>query len=328
MHPSVTFSIYYSHPSGHVRTFFGIRFPLAGNADFYYLLVPKKHLARIAGLNQSLEGLARILMPPLGALLIGILPMQGVLAIDIGTAMIAIGTQFFIRIPKVQSDGKAANKNTHFKDLKAGLQFVKSLSGLLILIIIGPIFSLLMFPALSFQPLLVMNNFCGRAMELAWLQSGFGVGIVLGGISLSAWGGFKRKSVIGFLGLILRGIGLGLVGLAAVNQFWLAIAALFVAGFMPPIVTGSLFLLMQASVPPAMQGRVFTLIRSGFSLAPLIGLVVADPLAELWGVHSWFVLGGVAMIGIFVIGFMLDQIREFEDNSYAVDPCGNTIVAD
>lgn len=292
------------------------------------LLVPKKHLARIAGLNQSLEGLGRILMPPLGALLIGLLPIQGVLLIDIVTAVLAISILFFIRIPKVQTQGQAASKSTYFKDLKAGLRFVKSLPGLFILIIIGPVFSLLMFPALSFQPLLVTDHFGGSAMELAWLQSGFGVGIVAGGISLSAWGGFQRKSVTGFLGLILRGIGLGVVGLAAANQMWLAIAALFIAGFMTPIVTGSLFSLMQASVPPAMQGRVFTLMRSGFSSAPLIGLVIAGPLAELWGVRPWFVLGGVAMICIGVLGFMLHQIREFEDNTYAVDACGNAMIAD
>ena len=54
------------------------------------LMVPKEQLARIAGLNQTLNGTLNIISPPLGALLIGWLPMQGVLAIDVGTAIIAI----------------------------------------------------------------------------------------------------------------------------------------------------------------------------------------------------------------------------------------------
>jgi len=47
------------------------------------LMVPQKHLSRVAGLNQTLSGLAGILIPPLGALAIEVLPMQGVLAIDV-----------------------------------------------------------------------------------------------------------------------------------------------------------------------------------------------------------------------------------------------------
>jgi len=54
------------------------------------LMVPKKHLARLSGLNQTLQGVLSIFAPPLGALLIGLLPMQSVLAIDIGTAALAV----------------------------------------------------------------------------------------------------------------------------------------------------------------------------------------------------------------------------------------------
>jgi len=53
------------------------------------LMVPKQHLARLSGMNQTLQGMLSIFAPPLGAMLIGLLPMQGVLAIDIGTAAIA-----------------------------------------------------------------------------------------------------------------------------------------------------------------------------------------------------------------------------------------------
>jgi len=63
------------------------------------LLVPDQHLSRIAGLNEGLWGLASIVSPPLGALLIGLLPMQSILAIDLGTALLAITPLIFITIP-------------------------------------------------------------------------------------------------------------------------------------------------------------------------------------------------------------------------------------
>jgi DHA3 family macrolide efflux protein-like MFS transporter len=54
------------------------------------LMVPKEHLSRISGIKQSLNGLANIVAPPLGALLLEIMPIQNILAIDISTALFAI----------------------------------------------------------------------------------------------------------------------------------------------------------------------------------------------------------------------------------------------
>lgn len=287
------------------------------------LLVPKQHLSRVAGLNQSLEGLARILMPPLGALLLQWMPLEGVLAIDVATAFFAIVLLFFVRIPRVnEKTAKQASQESLFTELKAGLQFVKSLPGLRILILLGPLFSLLMFPALSFQPLLVTLHFQAGALELAALQSSFGFGIVAGGLTLSIWGGFEQRSITGFLGLVLRGIGLSIVGMASANDFWLAVGAIFLTGFMTPIVTGSLFSVMQASIPTEIQGRVFTLMRSGFTAAPLIGLLIAGPLAEIWGVRPWFVIAGTVMAFVGVGAFFIPQIKEFERLTYTIDKAG------
>jgi len=50
------------------------------------LMVPVEHLTRIQGLNQLLEGGLNVVAAPLGALLLGMLPMQGILSIDVITA--------------------------------------------------------------------------------------------------------------------------------------------------------------------------------------------------------------------------------------------------
>ncbi len=64
------------------------------------LMVPEEHLARIAGLNQSLRGSINIIAPPLGALLLDSLNVQGVLSVDILTAVFAIVILLFIKIPQ------------------------------------------------------------------------------------------------------------------------------------------------------------------------------------------------------------------------------------
>ncbi len=64
------------------------------------LMVPNKHLARVAGANQLLQGIVTIFAPPLGALLISIFPTQAVLAIDVVTAIVAVIPLLFIAIPQ------------------------------------------------------------------------------------------------------------------------------------------------------------------------------------------------------------------------------------
>ena len=45
------------------------------------LLVPKDQLARVQGFNQALYGMLNIISAPLGAFLLSILPMQGILGL-------------------------------------------------------------------------------------------------------------------------------------------------------------------------------------------------------------------------------------------------------
>ncbi|UCH61251.1 MAG: MFS transporter, partial [Anaerolineales bacterium] len=63
------------------------------------LMVPQKQLSRIQGINQMTNGGLNIISAPLGALLLEVLPVQGVLAIDVGTALLAIAPLFFIPVP-------------------------------------------------------------------------------------------------------------------------------------------------------------------------------------------------------------------------------------
>src|SRR5512137_1696216 len=64
------------------------------------LMVPEKHLARVAGLNQTLQGVLNIATPPLGALLLELLEMYYVVAVDVVTAAIAVTTLLFVAIPQ------------------------------------------------------------------------------------------------------------------------------------------------------------------------------------------------------------------------------------
>jgi DHA3 family macrolide efflux protein-like MFS transporter len=279
------------------------------------LMVPEVHLARVAGLNQALQGLGAIVAPPLGALLLQVAPMQGILAIDVVTAVMAIAPLFFVHVPQPDRT-EAVEQQTQpsmVVELREGLRFLRGWPGILMVVGIGMLVNLFIFPAVSLQPLLVTEHFHGDALQLAWLQSAFGIGMVTGGVTLSAWGGFKSRVVTGLLALALNGVGLAVVGLAPANAFLLAVGATFFAWFMNPIANGSLFAALQSIVPAEMQGRVFTLLQSATGAMAPLGLAIAGPLGDVIGVRAWFLIAGIAMAVAGVSALFVPAIVRLED---------------
>ncbi len=107
-------------------------------------MVPERHLFRIQGANETLNGILNIGGPPLGALLLAILPYHAIMELDVATAAFADVPLFFNA-------------------------------------------------SISIIPLLVTEHFKGDAIQLGWLNSGFGIGVIVGGLVLTIWGGFNKR---------------------------------------------------------------------------------------------------------------------------------------
>ncbi len=281
------------------------------------LMVPREHLTRVAGLNQTMHGLMDIASPPLGALLMGLLPLHGIMLIDVGTALMAISPLLFVHIPqpisRAQPSGAVGERPSVWADVVAGLRYVHRWRGLQLVIAMAMIINFLLTPGGSLLPLLVTNHFRGEAIQLASLNSAWGVGGVLGGLFLSAWGGFRKRIYTSMMGLSLMGVGFIAVGMAPATAFWLAVAGNFVAGFMNPITNGPIFAVMQTAVAPGMQGRVFTLMSSLCMAMSPLGLAVAGPLADRIGVQPWFVAGGAFCVLVGVGSFFMPEIARLEE---------------
>ncbi len=257
------------------------------------LMVPDEHLTRVAGLNQTMQGALNVIGPPLGALLLAVLPFEGIMLMDVGTAAFAILPLFFVAIPQPERTLTKSEKPSLWSDVREGLRYVWGWPGLLAILIMATMLNFVVNPAFSLMPLLVTEHFNGDAPQLAWLEASWGVGLVLGGLLLSAWGGFRRRVYTSLMGLIIQGLGIMLVGLSPANALWLAVAGMFVAGSMNALVNGPLFAALQAIVAPEVQGRVFTVVASMSSAAFPLSLAVAGPVADAIGLRPWYVVGGL-----------------------------------
>jgi DHA3 family macrolide efflux protein-like MFS transporter len=278
------------------------------------LMVPKEHLTRIQGVNQTLNGGLNIVSAPLGAVLLELLPMKGIVAIDVVTALLAITPLFFIAIPQPDRQVEEGSTPTSFfQDLVEGFRYVLSWRGLLIILIMATMINFLLSPATSLLPLLVKEHFQGDALQFGWMNSVFGIGVIVGGIALGVWGGFKRRIITAMMGLIGIGMSTILLGLVPGTAFSLAMFSMAMTGMMMPIANGSLGGILQATVDPGMQGRVFSLTSSLATAMIPIGLALAGVLSDAFGIQIWFIVGGIVTFLMGLAGFAIPAVMNIED---------------
>jgi DHA3 family macrolide efflux protein-like MFS transporter len=191
---------------------------------------------------------------------------------------------------------------------------VAAWSGLLAIILMAMALNFIVNPAFSLMPLLVTKHFGGGALQLGWLESAWGVGVVAGGLALSAWGGFRRRVITSLMGVVGMGLGTLAIGLSPAHAFTLALAGMFFGGFMNPMANGPLFATLQSTVAPEMQGRVMSLVGSGAAAMMPLSLLIAGPVADAVGVRVWYVIGGLACVAIGLAAFAIPAIMNVDQN--------------
>lgn len=280
------------------------------------LIVPKEHLTRVGGLNQMLQGLMGLVAPPVGALLVSVLPTQGVLMIDVGTALLAVLPLLFIPVPQPsQLDaGEGHGLSLLLADMRVGLRFMLGWPGLLGIGVIATLINFLLTPMGALMPLLITRHFGLGALELGLTDTAWGLGIIAGGLLLGAWGGFRRRIMTSLAGIVGLGVGVLVLGLAPANMFWLALAGMALVGLMNAFANGPLHAILQAVVPPEMQGRVMSLINTvAMGMSPL-SLIIAGPLADAIDIRFWYLLGGGLTLLMGLVSFFVPAILNVESN--------------
>lgn len=271
------------------------------------MMVPKAQYTRANALYGLAESASGILAPSLAAALLAgavigsttLLPaigVGGVLALDIITFLAAIGTLLVIHVP--QPERSAAGERARgslWKEAVYGFQYIfarRSLLGLQLVFMIGNFFTSAAFTVFTPMILSRTNN---DEPTLGLVQSAFGVGGVVGGLLLTAWGGPKRRVHGVLLGWIVSSLGIVLLGVGRGLAVWV-FAALFTS-LISPIINSANQSIWQAKVPPDIQGKVFSARRMIAWLVNPLGALIAGPLAD--NVLEPAMREGGALAGVF-----------------------------
>jgi DHA3 family macrolide efflux protein-like MFS transporter len=253
------------------------------------LLVPRALLGRAAGLVEFAYAASGILSPLLAGILIGRIGIPGVMLVDCITFLAAVGTLAVVRFPKPAA--RVGAWPPLWTDVRFGLRYVGERPGLMRLMAFFSSINLFAnFTNVLIVPLVL--SFATAAVLGATLSTG-AVGILLGGMVMSAWGGPRWK----VRGIVVGGLLLGMSMMVMGLRPWapMVAAGLFVFNFWLPVMNGCSQAVWQVKVPPELQGRVFAIRRMiGTCTAPLCYLV-AGPLAD--GVFAPLMAPGGALAG-------------------------------
>ncbi len=279
------------------------------------LMVPTNQLTRIGGLNQVLAGATAILAPPAGALLIETLPIQGILTIDVATAIIAVTSLFFVQVPQPECS-TTREQASMWQDVKSSFKYIWTWRGLVMVTGISMMVNFLVVPAFSLLSLIVFGHFEGGALQLGWMEAAFGIGMLAGGALLGTWGGFEKRIHTMSLGTGLLGLMMVVIGAVPANGIFLAIGAMFLVGVGLSLGNGAGQALLQVLIVPDMQGRVFAALSALRTLMSPLGLALAGPFTDVFGVQSLMLGAGIGITIMIAAMPFIPEVADIEGRTH------------
>ena len=324
---------------GLVSTFHGSAFDAS-----YTTLVPKDRLPRANGMMQTIWSLAGLVGPALAALLIGVpallrrseaLPAwlsglrDGVpfaFAVDglsFVLAAVILG-RLSVPSPKEVTD-RSGPPRSFREDMAFGWKFIGSRRPLLALLLTFAVANLCGSGLGVLEPLIVKFGLAADwqargstlTAALATLTVTQSVGGVLGGVLISVWGGLKARRVLGVLvPMIVSGLALAAFGLSSTVLG--AALSLFALGLTYPTMNAHSQSIWQAQVPPAMQGRVFSVRRLIAQFTSPLSTALAGLLAARYAGGSVAVLAGLLLASVAAAQLFNPVLRRVEDGPAAL----------
>lgn len=265
-------------------------------------IVPEDKLTKVNATNGSIQALVMLVSPMLSGALLTMATIEAIFFIDVITAAIAVMVLFlFLHVPV---HAKALDKRpmTYFSDMRAGFLYIKNHEYIKSFFIFCAGFFFLAAPASFLTPLQVTRSFGSDVWRLTAIEISFSIGMMMGGVIMASWGGFKNK--IHTMTLSSLVIGVCTFALGVVPVFWIYLVFMMAVGIAIPVFNTPSTVLLQEKVEPDFMGRVFgVLIMISSTMMPL-GMLLFGPLADIIKIEWLLIVTGLllSLQGFFLTG--------------------------
>ncbi len=241
------------------------------------LLVPKKHLGRASGMTQLGQAVAQLISPVLAGVLLVTIQLPGIILLDFSTFVCALVTLLLVRFPDAKTTAAPqSGKGSLLREAAYGWRYITARPGLFGLLIFFTASNFLLGFVVVLATPLVLSF--ASSVVLGTILSIGGMGMLVGSLVMSTWGGSQRRINIVFGFMLLSGLCIMAAGLRPSIPLFALATFLFFFGL--PIINGSCQVIFQKKVAPDVQGRVFALNGAIAGASLPLAYVVAGPLAD------------------------------------------------
>ncbi|MBG0821571.1 amino acid adenylation domain-containing protein [Planomonospora sp. ID91781] len=243
-------------------------------------LVPKRFLGHANGVVQMVTGTAQLVVPLVAVGLMAVIGLEGILVVDVVSYVFAITVLLLVRFPKTMAWRRRESLTA---EMVEGWRFSWGnpwFRGMLLFFVVlnvflSPLFLLVSPLVLGFATLDDVGRvaFCG------------GLGVLLGGLVMTVWGGPRRLRM---RGVLLATLALGAFCLLTGVREDLVVIAVgaFGMSFWLTVLNGVYATIVQVKVPQRFHGRVMALnqlvawstLPIGFGLVAPYGTALFEPL--------------------------------------------------
>jgi DHA3 family macrolide efflux protein-like MFS transporter len=265
-------------------------------------IVPVDKLMRVNGINSSVQSSLLIIGPVAAAGIYSTVSLAAILFVDVVTAIIGLTLLATIAVPTL-SRAASNDKPSYFTDLREGLNYIFSHDLVRWVMVIYSIVFLLVVAPSNLSPLMLVRTFGGDVWLLTVLELSFGIGMVAGGALMAIF-----ASKIDRLGLMVGTsilFGVLAVVMGFTTNLILFYSLFFLIGLAVPAFSTSSMTLLQETVEPERQGRVFGFVGIVMAVAMPLGMAVLGPLADIVSVEILLIATGALTVGVAVVAVLL-----------------------
>ena len=279
-------------------------------------IVPADNLMRINSVNSSIQSSLGLLAPVAAAAVYANMSIVAIFFIDFVTAVIGLSLLALVAVPTL-ARVTDTDKPSYFADLSDGVRYIFSHELVRwVMAVFGIVFLLIVAPS-NLSPLLLVRNFGSDVWLLTVLELSFGVGMVAGGALMAIFAA-KINRIYAIIGTSVM-FGVLAMAMGFTTNLILFYILFFVVGVVVPAFSTSAMTLLQETVEPERQGRVFGFVGIVMSVAMPLGMAVLGPLADVVSVEILLIVSGSATVLIALIAITVPAGKRAIAAAHAAD---------
>jgi MFS family permease len=271
----------------------------AVNAPAWVAMVPdlagRRNMAGAISLNSTQMNASRVVGPAVGGVLFAGIGAAAVFTLNAVTYLFVIASLLVVHPPPAVVDTSGPRG---FRRLLGGFQVARHDRLVRRALVSLTVFSLLCLPFTGQMPTIAAENLGLRPKSLAYgvLYATFGLGAVLGAVSIGTFLAGRSKARIMRNGLAVFAVALAAFGL--LRTAWPAYPLVLVIGFAYFATVTSLNTVLQQHLDDRVRGRVMSLWLMAFGGTVPLGLLIAGPVAEATSITVVLLYGAVVAAGL------------------------------